>query len=226
MKSKYILVFLGLLITTSVNALPSGFVYLKDINPTIIQDMRYPTSNNFIGRPIAGYEKATCILTQQAASALSALQKELLAQHLSLKVYDCYRPQMAVNDFIVWSKVVNDQKMKQSYYPNVNKADFFKLGYVAAKSSHTRGSTADLTIVQLHNGNQPPTELPMGTHFDFMDERSHALSPNIQGEARKYRLFLRNMMVAAGFVPYDDEWWHFTLKNEPYPDTYFNFPVA
>lgn len=216
---------LGILWGSETMALPPGFVYLKDIDPTIIQDMKYPTKDNFLGRPVAGYTKHTCILTKEAAVALAKLQQQLLAQNMSLKVYDGYRPQLAVDDFIAWSKDVNDQKMKLSFYPNINKVDFFKLGYVAEKSSHTRGSTVDLTLVQFHTTSSQPTELAMGTQYDFMDELSHTLNANIQGEELKNRLFLKKIMQEAGFDPYEKEWWHFTLKDEPYPDTYFNFPV-
>lgn len=203
--------------------LPADFVYLNEIDATIIQEVRYFSHDNFIGRPIKGYEAGQCILTKKAAVALSAVQKRLLPQNLSLKVFDCYRPQTAVNDFIDWSKDETDQKMKKQYYPHVNKVDMFKLGYLAEKSGHSRGSTADLTIVYL-SGNKP--EMDMGTHFDFMDELSHTLNPNVHGEKRNNRLFLRGMMEEAGFEPYELEWWHFTLKDEPFPDTYFDFPVA
>lgn len=206
--------------------LPAGFVYLKDIDPTIIQDVKYFTHDNFIGRPIKGYAAAECILTKEAALALSKLQQTLLPQKLSLKVYDCYRPQTAVDDFIAWSQDASDQKMKQEYYPRVDKADFFKLGYIAAKSSHTRGSTVDLTIVHLSVNNAKPIDMIMGTNFDFMDELSHPLNSDILEEEKHNRMFLRTMMQEAGFEPYDKEWWHFTFKNEPYPDTYFDFPVG
>lgn len=205
-------------------ALPADFVYLKDIDSTIIQDVRYFSHDNFIGRPIKGYQAAQCILTKETAIAVSAVQQRLLPQKLSLKVFDCYRPQTAVNDFIAWSKDINDQKMKKQYYPHVNKADIFKLGYLAEKSGHTRGSTVDLTIVYLSEN--LPVEMDMGTHFDFMDELSHTLNPNVHGEKRNNRLFLRSMMEEAGFEPYELEWWHFTLKNEPFPATYFDFPVV
>lgn len=220
----YIIVLVGVLCGSSCMALPTGFVYLKDIDPTIIQDVKYFTHDNFIGRPINGYAAAECILTQEAALALSKLQKILLSQKLSLKVYDCYRPQTAVNDFIAWSKDTSDQKMKKDYYPRVDKGDFFKLGYIAEKSSHTRGSTVDLTIV--HLSGKKPIDMNMGTHFDFMDELSHPLNPDIHDEGKNNRMFLRRMMQEAGFEPYDKEWWHFTFKNEPYPDTYFDFPVG
>lgn len=221
-KNKLALLFI--LFMSNCMALPDKFVYLKDIDPSIIQEMKYLTQDNFIGRPIAGYEAAQCILTQPTALALAKVQQTLKSQALSLKVFDCYRPQTAVNDFINWSKDAADQKMKAKYYPRVDKADFFTLGYVGAKSGHTRGSTVDLTIVRLES-KQPPKELAMGTRFDFMDELSHALSEHIQGKPRNNRLLLRNAMQQAGFNPYETEWWHFTLQNEPFPNTYFDFPV-
>jgi D-alanyl-D-alanine dipeptidase len=227
MKPKKIIfsiVIFTIFFTQKLFALPTDFVYLKSIDPTIIQDMRYVTSNNFLGRPITGYHAATCILTRETAEALSTIQKELRKKSLSLKVYDCYRPKDAVSDFMAWSKDIHDQKQKNSYYPNIDKADFFKLGYVVEKSGHTRGSTVDLTIVKLEK-NHKSKELNMATHFDFMDPTSHPLNEKITGEAKQNRLFLRAVMLNAGFKPLKEEWWHFTLKNEPYPDTYFNFPV-
>jgi zinc D-Ala-D-Ala dipeptidase len=227
------------------SAQETSFVCLKSIDPSIQQDIRYAASHNFVGRPIAGYQAAECILTRPAAQALTKVQNELRKLSLSLKVYDCYRPKMAVQDFIIWSKQDNQQQMKQEFYPRVDKKDFFKLGYVAEKSSHSRGSTVDVTIVPLgskeasYNSTQelltcyapyhkrfPDNSIDMGTGFDCMDELSHALNPNINSEAHKNRLFLRQIMQKYGFAPYAQEWWHFTLKNEPYKDTYFNFPIS
>lgn len=204
------------------NTLPQGFVYLKDVNPTIVQEMRYAGSHNFIGRPIDGYHAAACILSLPAADALSKVQTELKKKNLSLKVFDCYRPQMAVDDFIAWSKDLKDQKMKAEFYPFVDKSELFNRGYIAAKSGHTRGSTMDLTIVSEKTGK----ELDMGTHFDYMDPLSHNDNKNISAEAHQNRMLLKNTMMKYGFEPYEKEWWHFTLKNEPYPNTYFNFPVG
>lgn len=204
--------------------LPQGFIYLKDVAPSIQQDIRYATSNNFIGNPLPGYESTVCILTEPTVRALFKVQQELNQQGLGLKVFDGYRPQMTVNEFIRWSKDSHDQKMKTEYYPNVNKADFFKLGYVAEKSGHTRGSTVDLTIIDLKT-NQ---ELDMGTSFDFMDELSHPFNQAITAKQYQNRQLLNHMMSKHGFIPLnqqDTEWWHFTLKNELFPDTYFNFPV-
>jgi D-alanyl-D-alanine dipeptidase len=205
-------------------ALPSGFVYLHDVDPGIIQEVKYFTDDNFIGRPVKGYQAPVCILTQQAAFALANAQRQLKSQALSLKVFDCYRPQAAVNDFMQWSEDVADQKMKASYYPRINKKDIFKLGYLSATSGHTRGSTVDLTIVRVA-ANQAAAELNMGTPFDFLDERSHVFAESIQGEARQNRILLREVMQQAGFVPYEKEWWHFTLGNEPFPTSYFDFAV-
>jgi|694.fasta_scaffold119511_2 D-alanyl-D-alanine dipeptidase len=204
--------------------LPEGFVYLTEIDPTIIQDVKYFTSDNFLGRSVKGYESPTCILTQKTAIALSKIQCQLKSQSLGLKVFDCYRPQMAVDDFIVWSQDATDQKTKFRYYPNVNKADFFKLGYLGEKSGHTRGSTVDLTIIDLKTNK----ELDMGTHFDFMDELSHPFNYSVTLKQYQNRQLLNHIMSKNGFIPLvskDTEWWHFTLKKEPFPDTYFNFPV-
>ena len=204
--------------------LPKRFVYLTDIAPSILQDIRYATDNNFIGKPLPGYKDPICILTEPTADALVKVQQELNQQGLGLKVFDGYRPQTSVNEFIRWSKDAPDQKMKAVYYPNVNKADFFKLGYIKKKSGHTRGSTVDLTIIDLKT-NQ---ELDMGTPFDFMDELSHPLSQGVTLKQYLNRQLLNNMMSRHGFIPLkqqDTEWWHFTLKNELFPDTYFNFPV-
>ncbi len=201
-------------------SLPDNFVYLEDIDSSIIQDIKYFSDDNFIGRPIKGYSAARCILTLPAALALAKVQKILQQQSLSLKVFDGYRPQTAVNDFIDWAKEPSDQKMKTSFYPRVNKADFFEQGYIAAqRSTHSRGSTVDLTITRMDN-----IDLPMGSSFDFMDELSNYHSAEISDEARKNRLLLREIMQ-IDFKPYDVEWWHFTLKKEPFPDQYFDFQV-
>ncbi len=228
------------------NNLPSGFVYLKDVDPSILQDIRYSTYHNFVGRPIQGYEAAECILTKPAAKALHKVQEELLKSNLSLKVYDCYRPQMAVDDFIAWSAVKGDQITKAEFYPQVDKADLFKLGYVAAKSSHSRGSTMDLTIVPIptlqeatyHRGQKlvscyaayhdrfQDNSIDMGTGFDCMDERAHPDNIMVGVVAYQHRMILQQLMLKYGFNPYPYEWWHFTLKDEPYPNTYFNFPIT
>lgn len=234
-------------VSTTITAtnLPENFVYLHSVDPTIIQEIRYDTNHNFIGRPIRGYHAEQCILTRPTALALHQVQQQLLPKNLSLKVFDCYRPQIAVNDFIIWSKQPQLQQMKAEFYPRVDKKDFFKLGYVAAKSGHTRGSTVDLTIVKLplqsvqtyQVGEKlvsclaPYSErfkdggIDMGTGYDCMDKLAHGDNLNINEQAYENRQMLRALMQEYGFVPYPDEWWHFTLKDEPYPHTYFNFAV-
>lgn len=220
---KQILSILITTITSSAFALPSGFVYLKDIDNTILQDIRYFTANNFTAKPVPGYQSASCILTHQAATALHNVQQRLKKQSLGLKVYDCYRPTQAVEAFVQWSQDAQDQKMKKEYYPHVNKKDLFKLGYISSQSGHSRGSTVDLTIVKYDKGQ--PKELPMGTHFDFLDPASHPAAQNISPTAKKNRMLLSTMMQNAGFKPLSTEWWHFTLANEPFINQYFNFPV-
>ena len=226
--------------------LPEGFVYLQDIDPTILQEVRYAGYHNFIGRPIPSYNAPVIIMTEAAALALKALQTEIRPFNFTLKVYDAYRPQDAVDSFIKWAEDVTDQLMKTEFYPLVNKKDLFDLGYVAKRSSHTRGSTVDLTIVPLPIPPQPvwnpgdpivdgrlPKEqrfadnsIDMGTGFDCLDELSHPLNPSLPSEVRSNRLLLTSLMKKYGFKGISTEWWHFTLMNEPYPDTYFNFPVA
>lgn len=200
---------------------PNDFVELKSWIPSIQEDVRYYTANNFIGRRIYGYKKPVCLLSKPAANALLAIQNTLNEKNLGLKVFDCYRPQMAVDDFFQWSQNLQDQKMKNEYYPRVNKAELFKLNYIARRSGHTRGSTVDLTIVDLRTNEA----LDMGTPFDFMDPLSHPSSHVILAEQVKNRMLLQTLMVKFGFAPLKTEWWHFTLRNEPYKNTYFNFPV-
>lgn len=200
---------------------PDNFVYVTEVIPNIKQDIRYYGQNNFVGRPIAGYRRPVCLLTNAAAYALLRVQIELNKQGLGLLVYDCYRPQMAVNDFIVWSQNPEDQSTKTIFYPNIAKKNLFKLNYIARRSSHTRGSTVDLTLVDLKN-NQV---LDMGTPFDFLDPLSHPNNRDITAAQFKNRMLLRSSMIKFGFMPLKTEWWHFTLKNEPYKNTYFNFLI-
>lgn len=204
-----------------MNTLTQHFVYLEEIDPTIIQDIKYATSDNIVGRPIKGYEASRCIVTQTVAEVLAVIQNELAFQSLGLKVFDCYRPQMAVDDFYAWSQDPVEQKTKSQFYPNIKKADLFELGYFIAKSGHTRGSTVDLTLINLDDR----SELEMGTPFDFMDELSFPSNTTISIEHYKNRMILRNIMLKHGFIPIPTEWWHYTFQDEPFKDTYFNFPV-
>lgn len=223
-------------------ALPSGFVYLSDVAPDVVEDMHYYTDHNFVGRRIDGYDSPVCILTRPAAQALAELEKELVNAGLTLRVYDCYRPQRAVNDFIAWGKQLGDQRQKAEYYPDVDKSQLFALGYIATHSAHSRGSAVDLTIqrypVIAPKPYQPGTHsckaawtqryhdgsIDMGTSFDCMDALSH-YDAEIGHLAYQHRRMLHDLMEKYGFVPYRNEWWHFTLSSEPYPTTYFDFPV-
>lgn len=223
----------------------SPLVRLRRVAPTIRQDMRYAGPHNFIGRPIKGYRAAECLLTRPAAEALRAVQADLAAAGLSLKVYDCYRPQRAVDDFVAWAKDLSDTKMKTEFYPSVDKADLFKDGYIAAKSGHSRGSTMDLTIVAssgpaqaryqegdaLVGCTRPVGErfrddsLDMGGGYDCFDPLSRTASLAPGPSQRASRLLLKTVMEKHGFTNLPEEWWHFTLNGEPYPDRSFDLPV-
>jgi len=202
-------------------ALPEGFVYLSDIDKTIQVELRYLGSNNFIGKPIDGYHKNCIIVTKASANALIKIQQSLLKKGLSLKIFDAYRPQQAVNHFVSWAKVLDDTLMKKQFYPDTPKSQLFKRGYIASRSGHSRGSTVDLTIVNIKNGK----ELDMGSPFDFFGTKSHYLTKDISIVQQKNRTLLHNIMTKNNFRPYKNEWWHFTLRNEPFPTTYFNFPI-
>ncbi len=224
---------------------PSDIVDAATVIPGLQLDMRYPTADNFIGSPITGYRAPKCLLTKRAAEALEGVQEELNKQGLGLKMYDCYRPQSAVNEFVKWGKDLADKKMKARFYPNVKKRNLFRSGYIASRSGHSRGSTADLTIVPLAAPPQPPYDpsapltscegpkaarapdnsLDMGTGFDCFSLRSHTAYAGIGPEQRKNRQLLKSVMSRHGFRNLSTEWWHFTLRNEPYPHTYFDFPV-
>jgi len=226
---------------------PAGaFVALRDVDPTILTEMRYSTAHNFIGRPIAGYRQPVCILTRQAAEVLSHVQTEVRRRGYTLKVYDCYRPQRAVDDFVAWGKRLSDQRMKREFYPRVDKRRVFKDGYIATKSGHSRGSTLDVTLVR-----RPPgpvgryrrgqaladcaapravrfrdNSVDMGTGYDCFDPLSHPFNARITGAQRRNRLLLRHAMYREGFKGLETEWWHFTLRDEPFPETFFDFPVS
>jgi D-alanyl-D-alanine dipeptidase len=225
--------------------LPEDFVHIEEIIPDALMDIRYCGDHNFLGVRVDGYEKPACLLTRRAAEALAGVQKELRPFGLTVKIYDCYRPQRAVDHFVRWAKDVADTKTREEFYPTIDKRNLFRDGYIAGRSSHSRGSTVDLTLVALPAPVQPPyasgdalkacylpagvrfadNSLDMGTGFDCFNELSHPDNPNIAPAQRSHRLLLKTLMDKYGFNNYDKEWWHFTLRNEPYPDTYFNFPV-
>jgi zinc D-Ala-D-Ala dipeptidase len=204
--------------------LQKGFVYVDKVIPDLKIELRYYSAHNFVGERINGYMKPRCILTKEAAAALKKVQQELKPFGLGLKIFDAYRPQQAVDHFVSWASILSDTRMKGEFYPHVNKSDLFKDDYVAARSGHSRGSTVDLTIVSLQ-GEVPGKELDMGSGFDFFGPESWPEYQELTAGQRANRLLLQIIMKKNGFQPYAKEWWHFTLKNEPFPKTYFNFPI-
>ena len=218
--------FLSILLSFSAWAaeLPTGFVYLDTVIPDVVLDMRYYTNDNFVGKRINGYLNPRCIITKEAAQALKAVQDDLKRFSLGLKIFDAYRPQRAVDHFVRWAADLQDTKMKSKYYPDVEKSELFEKGYIMGKSGHSRGSTLDLTIVNL-DGKEPPTELVMGTGFDLFSPKSWPENASMTPQQRANRMLLQLVMEKHGFNAYEKEWWHFTLQSEPYPETYFNFQV-
>jgi zinc D-Ala-D-Ala dipeptidase len=235
--------------TAGADPRPEGFVYLREAAPEIAQDMRYYGSHNFIGRPIPGYEAPECILTREAAAALKAVAAELAPEGLQVKVLDCYRPQRAVAEFVRWGQDTADQRMKTEFYPRVDKSEVFHLGYIADRSGHSRGSTVDLVLVPTGSGPAsdpvkaapegpaatctapfaerfPDSPLDFGTSFDCMDPLSHPDNTTVPAKAQANRTRLTQAMEHHGFRPLTTEWWHFTLKAEPFPNTYFDFPIT
>lgn len=225
---------------------PPDFVELSAVDPTIVQEIRYHGEHNFIGRKVDGYVEPTCILTRPAAEALQRVQQQVASQGLTVKVYDCFRPQRAVDSFVDWAGDLDDETTKAEFYPNVDKSELFDLGYIAENSGHSRGSTVDLSLVPLPVPEQrpyvpgepltpcfapagerfPDNMIDFGTGYDCFDSLSNTDDPRVVGEQRANRDLLRDLMAAQGFDGISSEWWHFTLADEPYPDTYFDFPVA
>jgi D-alanyl-D-alanine dipeptidase len=200
-------------------ARPPAFVDAATVIPGLVVDMRYFGTRNFVGARVDGYEAPVCVLTRQAATALAAVQRDLGPRGLGLKVFDCYRPARSVRHFVRWARD-SENSTKAEFYPHVAKGRLFREGYISSRSGHSRGSTVDLTLVRLRD-NQ---ELEMGTPFDFLSPQSGQRG-NVSAEARANRKILADAMRARGFIPYDKEWWHFTLRNEPFPNSYFDFPV-
>lgn len=230
---------------SAASNLPEDFVYLRDIDPTILQDMRYAGSDNFTGAPVPGYEAAECVLLRPAAEALKAVQADLRPKGLTLKVYDCYRPARAVAAFVAWAEEPDVLSAKIVHYPNLPKAALFP-DYIATRSGHSRGATVDLTLVPIVAGAQSPEtagsaapqsctapqegqapdgSLAMGTSFDCFDVKANTATPGLTDEERTNRAMLVGAMQARGFKNYPNEWWHFTFEPEPYPDSYFDFPI-
>lgn len=224
-------------------SMPKGFVFLTDIDPSIIESVRYYGHENFTGRPVPGYTINRIIMTSKAAEALKQVNESLKKKGYQLVVYDAYRPQRAVDAFIDWGKHPEDNKEQPLYYPTLQKHEIFEEGYVSPKSQHTRGSTVDLTLIPLNQSLKPiqistrtlsnhetipfldDNTLDMGASFDLFHRVSHHKSILITAKQQENRDLLRSEMEKAGFQPYDTEWWHYLLKNEPFPDTYFDFVV-
>ncbi len=200
----------------------ADFVLLADVCPDIIQEIRYYTTYNFVGERIPGYERPVAYLTRQAADSLKLVCDDLKEQGYRLKVFDAYRPQMAVDFFVRWGSDLEDQRMKEYFYPDCPKSELFRRGYIAHKSGHTRGSTLDLTLFDM----KTEREVDMGGTYDFLGETSHYnYSRGLTRDQINHRRLLREAMMRHGFKPIAVEWWHFTLRNEPYPDHYFTFPI-
>jgi D-alanyl-D-alanine dipeptidase len=235
-----LLLFFG--VSMQANAdLPKGFVFLTEVDPSILESVRYYGSENFMGRPVPGYALNRIVLTEQAALALQQVNTSLKKQGYKLVVYDAYRPQTAVNAFIDWSKHPEDRIAKALYYPTLQKNEIFEEGYISPRSQHTRGSTVDLTLIRVNQALKPihlekrtlsnhevipfldDNTVDMGASFDLFHRVSHHQSILITPEQQAHRDLLRKEMEKAGFQAYDTEWWHYLLKNEPFPETYFDF---
>src|SRR6266700_4587609 len=214
----------------SAQGLPGGFAYLRDVDPTIIQDIRYAGANNFIGRPLAGYGAAECVVKREVGLALKNIQQDLARQKLSLKMFDCYRPARAVAEMVAWSKNGQETAAEHRYNPAFSKADLFRLGYIAAHSGHSTGAAIDLTLVDLTADNSmpfdpgeayadctaaasaraPEASVDMGTGYDCSDTRAHTAAKSITPGQRRWRNRLVAAMARQGFVKYAKEWWHFS----------------
>ncbi|NQZ02103.1 MAG: M15 family metallopeptidase, partial [Bdellovibrionales bacterium] len=193
--------------------------------PEVIVDLKFRGSDNFVGEPVDGYKANTCYLTELAAKSLARASVALKAKGYQIVALDCTRPQRAVNHFVRWTKTEDSTEIKSLYYPDFTKPQLFKKGYIASKSGHSRGSTIDLTIVKLGEKGEAPQPVDMGTRFDFFGPASHTKSELISDTQQSNRMILRDAMVEAGFKNYSKEWWHYTLRNEPFRKTYFDFEI-
>ena len=198
-----------------------GFVSVGEMIPDVLLDIRYYLSFNFIGERIDGYEEPVALLTREAAEALAAVSSDAMRQGFRLKIFDAYRPQKAVDHFVRWAKDPADTRMKAYFYPDLEKKDIIPQHYIAEHSGHSRGSTVDLTLFDM----AAQQDLDMGGTFDYFGELSHPDYPGVSGEQHANRMLLQKLMVKHGFCPLETEWWHFTLEKEPWPDTYFTFPI-
>ncbi len=244
MKKIIFVFFLTLSVQLFSQNIPEGFVEIREVIPDIILDLRYLTNHNFLGVPVEGYKSEKCFITKNAADSLAKVQAELKRFGLSLKIYDAYRPQRAVNHFVRWAKDLSDTLTKKEFYPTIDKSRLFEDGYIAEKSGHSRGSTIDLTIVPIPLPYQPAFDvndqcecfesidkrfkdnsIDMGTGYDCFNVHSHTENPELTPQQRANRLLLKSLMDKYGFKNLPEEWWHFTLRNEPFPITYFDFEI-
>ena len=200
----------------------NGFVYVDEFVSGIRWDAKYATWDNFTGKPVEGYAANRIVGTRALCVALEKAQKNAASMGFGLLLWDGYRPQSAVDYFLHWSKQPEDGRTKLKHYPNIDRYEIVEKGYVAAKSGHSRGSAIDLTLYHLADG----TLVPMGGDFDLMDSVSHHGAKGITQVEVRNRQYLCSIMEDCGFIPYDCEWWHYTLKHEPYPNTYFDFPIT
>lgn len=244
MKKIIFIFFLTLSVQLFSQNIPEGFVEIREVIPDIILDLRYLTNHNFLGVPVEGYKSEKCFITKKAADSLAKVQAELKRFGLSLKIYDAYRPQRAVNHFVRWAKDLSDTLTKKEFYPTIDKSRLFEDGYIAEKSGHSRGSTIDLTIVPIPLPYQlafdvndqcecfesidkrfKDNSIDMGTGYDCFNVHSHTENPELTPQQRANRLLLKSLMDKYGFKNLPEEWWHFTLRNEPFPTTYFDFEI-
>jgi zinc D-Ala-D-Ala dipeptidase len=229
---------------TTAQSLPGSFVYLRDIDPSIIQDIRYAGPNNFVGRPLAGYDAGECVVKRDVGLALERVQRELASRKLSLKMLDCYRPARAVHDMVVWARNGRETPAERRYNPALSKKDLFRLGYIAEHSGHSTGAAVDLTLVDLKAGNSaaydpskayadctaaasaraPEASVDMGTGYDCSDVMAHTAARSITPDQRRWRNVLVAAMARQGFVNYSKEWWHFSLPGAAGPA--YDFPVT
>jgi D-alanyl-D-alanine dipeptidase len=244
MKKLVFIFFIALPVHLFSQDIPEGFVEIREVIPDIFLDLRYITNHNFLGVPVDGYAAEKCYITKAAADSLAKVQDELRIFNLSLKIYDAYRPQRAVDHFVIWAKDLSDTITKKEFYSTVDKSRLFIDGYIAEKSGHSRGSTVDLTIVPIPLASQPEfkvndqcecfesaekrfkdNSIDMGTGFDCFHHLSHTENPELTPQQRANRLLLKSLMDKYGFKNLAEEWWHYTLRNEPYPNTYFDFEI-
>ncbi|MBR0777817.1 M15 family metallopeptidase [Bradyrhizobium diazoefficiens] len=244
-KSIQLAIIIAIISVSSVHAqsLPGGFAYLRDIDPTIIQDIRYATSNNFVGRPLAGYGAGECVVKREVGLRLKAVQQDLAAQNLSLKMFDCYRPARASLDMVKWSQNGHETAAERRYNPKIPKTELFRLGYIASRSQHSTGAALDLTLVDLRSDNSarydpskayadctapvaaraPEGSVDMGTGYDCTDAKGHTAAPSINADQRAWRKRLVAAMAKQGFVNYSKEWWHFSLPGAG--GAAYDFPI-